>query len=279
MLHLILERSQFDNPLVQAFWTVSLGFNPVVILTAMCLVIHWRDAPICRTNLCWYCKYKYHFMPNGNYSIDFQVYRTELFLHTWSSCFKNLRKSVCWWEEPFMQFFIDNKALTQVNSKLNTLALWSQIIWYLCENSAPHKQKFSTHARSMSWCNGFTCNWSLLARCLWQKDAIRVDAKCQTYVAYNDFFPVQRELLKDGILLCLQNCIFQLLYTCTKRNGFVCNWSFLTRCLWQKDVIRAHAKCSFPVQRKLLKDGILLCLQKLHFSTSLRRTRSCLRQQ
>ena len=49
-----------------------------------------------------------------------------------------------------------------------------------------------------------------LARCLWQKDVIRVDAKCQTYIAYNDFFPVQSKLLKDGILLCLQKCIFQL---------------------------------------------------------------------
>ena len=70
MLH---ERS-FDNPLVQASWTVSLGFNPVVIL--MCLVIDpltW--APTCPTKLCWYCICRYH---NGNYSIDFQVYRKDL---------------------------------------------------------------------------------------------------------------------------------------------------------------------------------------------------------
>ena len=33
MLHLILERSQFHNSLLQAFWTVSrdMGFNPVVL--------------------------------------------------------------------------------------------------------------------------------------------------------------------------------------------------------------------------------------------------------
>ena len=48
----------------------------------------------------------------------------------------------------------------------------------------------------MSWCNGSAC--------------IKTDAKCQTHIAYNDFFPVHRELLKDGILLCLQNCIFLL---------------------------------------------------------------------
>ena len=41
MLHSILERSQFDNPVLQAFWTVHLGLNPVVI--AMRLVIHWRE--------------------------------------------------------------------------------------------------------------------------------------------------------------------------------------------------------------------------------------------
>ena len=34
-----------------------------------------------------------------------------------------------WWDEPFMQFAIDNKAIIQVDSKLNTLALWSQIVW------------------------------------------------------------------------------------------------------------------------------------------------------
>ena len=42
MLKLIFERSKFDNTVVQAFWIVSLGFSPVVILIAMCLVIHWR---------------------------------------------------------------------------------------------------------------------------------------------------------------------------------------------------------------------------------------------
>ena len=31
-------------------------------------------------------------------------------------------------DEPFMQFVMDSKALTQVDSKLNTLVLWSQII-------------------------------------------------------------------------------------------------------------------------------------------------------
>ena len=55
--------------------------------------------------------------------------------------------------------------------------------------------------------NGFD---HFLARCLWQKDVIRAHAKCQTHIAYSDFFPVHTELLKDGILFCLQNCIFQL---------------------------------------------------------------------
>ena len=130
-------------------------------------------------------------------------------------------------------------------------------------------------------------NDHFLARCLWQKDAIRVDAKCQTYIAYNDFLPVQRELLKDGILLCLQNYIFSSFTHTPSAMVLLAIDHFLTRCLSQKDVTRAHAKCQtcfakndfFPVQRKLLKDGILLCLRKLHFSTSLRQVRSCLRQQ
>ena len=42
-----------------------------------------------------------------------------------------------------------------------------------------------------------------LARCVRQKDTIKADAKWQTHIAYNEFFPVHRELLKDGILLCL----------------------------------------------------------------------------
>ena len=37
----------------------------------------------------------------------------------------------------------DGIALTQADSKLNTLALWS-----IFENCAPHKQKSSTHAPS-----------------------------------------------------------------------------------------------------------------------------------
>ena len=48
---------------------------------------------------------------------------------------------------------------------------------------------------------------NLITRCLWQKDVIRADAKCQTYIGENDFFPVQRKLLKDGIL-CLQKLRF-----------------------------------------------------------------------
>ena len=135
-----------------------------------------------------------------------------------------------------------------------------------------------------------------LARCVRQKDTIKADAKCQTHIAYNNFFPVHRELLKDGILLCLQNCIFHPLYTTIapqqdhKRTTTVTHNGldhFFTRCLWQKDVIRAHAirqthiadNDFFPVHRHLVKDGILLCLQKLQFSTSLRQIRSCLRQQ
>ena len=104
-------------------------------------------------------------------------------------------------------------------------------------------------------------------RCLWQKDPIRADAKCQTYTAYNDFFPVQRDLLKDGILLCLQNCTFQL------PSYMLAIDHFLATCLWQKDAFRADAKCQthiayndfFPVHRGLLKDGILLCLRNCIF--------------
>ena len=69
-----------------------------------------------------------------------------------------------------------------------------------------------------------------LGRCLWQKDAIRVDAKCQTYIAYNDFFAVQRELLKDGILLCLQNRIFQLPLDRLEA-AFDSNNPFISECL------------------------------------------------
>ena len=97
-----------------------------------------------------------------------------------------------------MQFIIDNNALIQVDSKLNTLALSSHYL--ICENSAPHKQKSCTHARSSELVQWF----------VWQRDVIRAHAKCQAHVAYNDFLPVHRELVKDGILLCLQNCIFQL---------------------------------------------------------------------
>ena len=118
--------------------------------------------------------------------------------------------------------------------------------------------------------------YHLLARCLWQKDAIRADTKCQTHIAYNDFFPVHRELLKDGILLCLENCIFQLLYTTMVLLPID---HFLKRCLWQKDVIRAHAKCQthityndfFSAHREELKDGILLCLQNCTFQLPLYR--------
>ena len=56
-------------------------------------------------------------MPNGNYSIDFQVYRIDL-----SFCTRKVLVSgICGGEcadEPFMQFAIDNKALIQVDSKL-----------------------------------------------------------------------------------------------------------------------------------------------------------------
>ena len=33
---------------------------------------------------------------------------------------------------------------------------------------------------------------------------LEADAKCQTHIADNDFFPVHRQLVKDGILLYLQ---------------------------------------------------------------------------
>ena len=56
--------------------------------------------------------------------------------------------------------------------------------------------------------NGFD---HILTRCLWQKDVSRAHSNCQTHIAYNDVLPVHRGLLKEGILLCLQNYIFQLL--------------------------------------------------------------------
>ena len=128
-----------------------------------------------------------------------------------------------------------------------------------------------------------------------QKDAIKADAKCQTHIAYNFFLPGPQRVA-NGILICSQNCIFHPLYTRIapqqdhKRTTIMTHNGldhFLTRCLWQKDVIRAHAKCQthiadndfFPVHRQLVKDRILLCLQKLQFSTSLRQIGSCLRQQ
>ena len=115
-----------------------------------------------------------------------------------------------------------------------------------------------------------------------QKDTIKADAKCQTHIAYNDFFPIHRELIKDKILLCLQNCIFHPLYTTIapqqdhKKTTIVMHNGldhFLTRCLWKKDVIGAHAKCQThiahndfsPVHRQLVKYGILLCLQNFIF--------------
>ena len=190
-------------------WHISLGFNPVVTLIAMCLVIHWREALTWRTELCWYCTYKYHFMPNDNYSIDFQVYRIDLSFFTRELLVSRICGGECWWDEPFMQFVIDNKALAQADSKLNTLVLWSQIIWYT--KTLLHTNKNPVHMHE-AWVGAMVLLAfdHFLARCLWQKDAIRADAKCQTYIVYNDFFLVQRELLKDGILLCLQNCIFQL---------------------------------------------------------------------
>ena len=121
-----------------------------------------------------------------------------------------------------------------------------------------------------------------ITTCVRQKDVIRADAKCQTHIACNDIFPVHRELLKDGILLCLQNCIFHPLYTTIatqqdhNRTTIVTHKGldhFLTRCLWQKDVIRSHTRCHthiahydfFPVDRQLVKDGILLSLQNCIF--------------
>ena len=85
-----------------------------------------------------------------------------------------------------MQFVIDNKALIQVDSTLNTVALWSQIILY--ERTLLHTNK---NPVCMFGCNGFACNRSLLGKVSVAKGAIRADAKCRTYIAYNDFF--QRE--------------------------------------------------------------------------------------
>ena len=108
--------------------------------------------------------------------------------------------------------------------------------------------------------------------------AITADAECPAHIAYNDSFPVHRELLKDGILLCLQIAFFtpstpqqnHKRTTIVTHNGLD---QFLRRCLWQKNVIKAHPKCQthiahnylFPVHRQLVQDGILLCLQKCSF--------------
>ena len=67
-------------------------------------------------------------MPNGYCSIDFQVYHIDLSFFTREVLVSGICGGDCA-DEPFMQFVIDNKALIQVDSKLNnTLALWSQII-------------------------------------------------------------------------------------------------------------------------------------------------------
>ena len=52
----------------------------------------------------------------------------------------------------------------------------------------------------------YTCA-KLLARCV----LITADAKCQTQIAYNDFFQVHRQLLEGGILVSLCISQFQLL--------------------------------------------------------------------
>ena len=134
----------------------------------------------------------------------------------------------------------------------------------------------STHTKILYICMKLLAIDHFLARCV----LITADAKCQNHIAYSDFFPVHRQLLKDGILLCLQNCIFHPLCTTIApqehHNRTVTHDGldhFLTRCLWQKDVIGAHAKCQahivhndfFPVHRQLVKDGILLCLQNFIF--------------
>ena len=91
-------------------------------------------------------------------SIDFQPipYRS-FFLHAWSSCFKNLRRRVCWWDEPFTQLVIDNKALTQVDSNLNTLALGLKLsdMRKLCsiQTKLLHTWMHQEQWAVMSWCN------------------------------------------------------------------------------------------------------------------------------
>ena len=65
-------------------------------------------------------------MPNGNYSNDFQVYRTDLSFFIREVLVSRICGGEC--ADGMNDLFIDDKALTQVDSILNTLALWSQII-------------------------------------------------------------------------------------------------------------------------------------------------------
>ena len=68
-----------------------------------------------------------------------------------------------------------------------------------CATIAPQQD----HSGDTQWSDHF------LTSCLWQEDVIRVHAKCQTHIADNDFFPVHRQLVKDGILLYLQKYFSQ----------------------------------------------------------------------
>ena len=64
-------------------------------------------------------------MPNGNYSIEFQVYRIDLPFFTREVLVFLFQESA---DESVMMGRNIHKALTQVDSELNTLALWSETI-------------------------------------------------------------------------------------------------------------------------------------------------------